>query len=367
MDLVLSKFDDYLLDKFWARLIPSSSITSPGGLPNITPNFAPGVIPLSGFTSPELAGDLPNITSNFPLAQVTSTSLARVSAWPRDYIPRQLISLCVITLVGIHVLYFLFAWLSYKFIFNHDMMRHPKFLKNQVKLEIQTSLRAFPVMMLLTLPWFQAEVMGYSKVYDGLDTHGYLYLFASVPLCVFPSPFHIPQTDLFLSYLLFTDFCIYWVHRWLHLPVFYKYIHKPHHKWISMFLYIYPLYYAQQVMLLVPTPFASHAFHPLDGYLQSIPYHLFIFIFPIHRLVYLVLFVLVNMWSVFVNTLFFLISCIVLTSRFCFDCQIHDSDMITGHFLEKFINGPAHHTLHHLYFTVNYGQVSLILLTFLWF
>lgn len=32
--------------------------------------------------------------------------------------------------------------------------------------------------------------------------------------------------------------------------------------------------------------------------------------------------------------------------------------MITGHWLETVINGPAHHTLHHLYFTVNYGQVS---------
>ena len=30
--------------------------------------------------------------------------------------------------------------------------------------------------------------------------------------------------------------------------------------------------------------------------------------------------------------------------------------MITGHPLEHVINGPAHHTLHHLYFTVNYGQ-----------
>jgi sterol desaturase/sphingolipid hydroxylase (fatty acid hydroxylase superfamily) len=35
------------------------------------------------------------------------------------------------------------------------------------------------------------------------------------------------------SFLLFTDYCIYWIHRWLHLPMFYKYIHKPHHKWIS--------------------------------------------------------------------------------------------------------------------------------------
>jgi lathosterol oxidase len=44
--------------------------------------------------------------------------------------------------------------------------------------------------------------------------------------------------------------------------------------------------------------------------------------------------------------------------------QIHDSDMITGHPLEKIINGPAHHTLHHLYFTVNYGQASLFSLCF---
>ncbi|SJL03041.1 uncharacterized protein ARMOST_06386 [Armillaria ostoyae] len=54
------------------------------------------------------------------------------------------ISLSVLTLIGIYALYFIFAWLSYKFIFNHDMMRHPKFLPNQVRLEIMTSVRAFP-------------------------------------------------------------------------------------------------------------------------------------------------------------------------------------------------------------------------------
>ena len=134
MDLVLRICDDYFLDKLWARLMPLSV--------------------------------------------------------PREYIPRQLISLCVITLIGIHVLYFLFAWISYQFIFNHEMMKHPRFLKDQVKLEIQSSLRSFPGMMLLTLPWFQAEVMGYSKLYDGLDTYGYIYLLASVPLCVFLSHFH---------------------------------------------------------------------------------------------------------------------------------------------------------------------------------
>lgn len=54
-------------------------------------------------------------------------------------------------------------------------------------------------------------------------------------------------------------------------------------------------------VFLVPTPFASHAFHPVDGYFQSVPYHLFVFIFPLHRMVYLGLFVAVNFWSIFVR------------------------------------------------------------------
>lgn len=154
-------------------------------------------------------------------------------------------------------------------------------------------------MMALMLPLFQVEVMGYSKLYNDPNKYGWWYI-----------PFSA------IWFLVFTDFCIYWIHRWLHIPWIYKRLHKPHHKWI------------------VPTPFASHAFHPVDGFAQAIPYHLFIFIFPLQRHVYLGLFLAVNCWSIF----------------------IHDSDMITGHPLENIINGPAHHTLHHLYFTVNYGQ-----------
>ncbi|KAK0199864.1 fatty acid hydroxylase [Desarmillaria ectypa] len=265
MDFVLSTADDLLLDKVWSYVLPLHTNLSNASYEQWEP----------------------------------TVSFSQSSSWSRDYIPRQIISLSVLTLLGIHVLYFIFAWLSYKFIFNHNMMRHPKFLPNQVRLEIITSVQAFPVMTLLTLPWFQAEVMGYSKLYDGLDTYGWPYLFASIPL-----------------FLLFTDYCIYWVHRWLHVPFIYKLIHKPHHKWI------------------IPSPWSSHAFHPVDGYLQSVPYHLFVFLFPLHRMVYLGLFVFVNFWSIL----------------------IHDSDMITGHPLETVINGPAHHTLHHIYFTVNYGQ-----------
>ncbi|KAL8909325.1 MAG: hypothetical protein Q9171_005083, partial [Xanthocarpia ochracea] len=46
------------------------------------------------------------------------------------------------------------------------------------------------------------------------------------------------------------------------------------------------------------------------------------------------LFIFVNIWSIL----------------------IHDGDMLSNHWTEKFLNTPAHHTLHHMYFTVNYGQ-----------
>ncbi|KAN0138832.1 hypothetical protein V8E53_003220 [Lactarius tabidus] len=295
MDLILGLADEYLLDKAWGHFVPVSVFASPR-YANISQL---SVAPRAPQTQPTWHRHLVSLLPHPPLPSSHDPSLLTVSAWPRDYIPRQLISLSAITLIGIVFLYFIFAGLSYRYIFNHEMMNHPRFLKDQVKLEIQCSLRAFPGMTLLTLPWFEAEVRGYSKLYDNVDDFGLAYLFFSIPF-----------------FLVFTDYGIYWVHRLLHHPLIYKYVHKPHHKW------------------LIPTPFASHAFHPLDGYLQSVPYHLFIFVFPLHRWLYLGLFVFVNFWSIL----------------------IHDSDMITGHALEKVINGPAHHTLHHLYFTVNYGQ-----------
>ncbi|PCH42137.1 fatty acid hydroxylase [Wolfiporia cocos MD-104 SS10] len=302
MDIVLSISDDLFLDKVWASILPVSAFTPPSSAFLQASLNSSSHLPIVASEATSKWSHLISYIPHPPLpAELESLALLSqpASAWPRDYVPRQLISLFSLTLVGVHILYFVFAWLSYKFIFNHEMMKHPRFLKNQVRQEIIHSLKAFPMMILLTLPWFQGEIMGYSKLYDNVEEYGWAYLIFSI-----------------VWFLVFTDFGIYWIHRWEHHPLWYKWLHKPHHKWI------------------VPTPFASYAFHPLDGYFQSIPYHLFIYLFPLHRMLYLGLFVLVNFWSIL----------------------IHDSDMITGHPLEKVINGPAHHTLHHLYFTVNYGQ-----------
>jgi lathosterol oxidase len=204
------------------------------------------------------------------------------------------------------LLYSAFASISYIFVFDKANFKHPKFLENQVSLEIKQALAAIPVMALLTVPFFIAELHGYSYIYHStavpahshwlLDTLGWRYNYLQVPL-----------------FIGFTDCGIYWMHRALHSKLLYKRLHKPHHKWI------------------VPTPFASHSFHPIDGFLQSIPYHLFAFIFPLHRFAYLGLFTFVQVWTV----------------------MIHDGRYIAD---SSIINGTAHHSIHHLYFNYNYGQ-----------
>lgn len=89
----------------------------------------------------------------------------------------------------------------------------------QVRKEIATSLRSFPGMLVLMLPFFLGEVRGATRLYNDVAKYGRTYLVLSVPL-----------------FLLFTDFCVYWIHRWLHVPALYKRFHKPHHKWISTLL-----------------------------------------------------------------------------------------------------------------------------------
>jgi Delta7-sterol 5-desaturase len=199
------------------------------------------------------------------------------------------------------VIYFVCATLSYVFVFDKTAFQHPKYLRNQVRLEIRQSTSAFHGMALLTMPFFLAEVRGYSKIYDATeDGPGVWYNYIQFPL-----------------FICFTDFLIYWIHRGLHHPRIYKHLHKAHHKWI------------------MPTPYASHAFHPVDGWSQSLPYHLFPFVFPLQKFAYIALFIFINVWTV----------------------MIHDGEYVSQSLV---INGAACHTMHHLYFNYNYGQFTTL-------
>lgn len=220
-------------------------------------------------------------------------------SWPEADITRQFISLFLIMTFGGSAGYLIPATLSYFFVYDHRIMEHKFFLKNQIRLEITVALSSVPFMAIPTVALFVAEIHGYSRLYDDVEEYGTWFLLVS-----------------FFTFLMFTDFCIYWIHRWLHHPLLYGPLHKLHHKW------------------KVPSPYASHAFHPVDGFLQSLPYHIYPFLFPLHKGLYLGLFIFVNFWTV----------------------SIHDGDYRVPNFLRPIINGSAHHTDHHLYFTCNLGE-----------
>lgn len=178
------------------------------------------------------------------------------------------------------IMYLLGSLALYHTLFDKRLLRHPRFLANQIKLEINQGISAIPTITLLTVPFFLAEIRGWSKLYD----------FTS------ESPFFGYTLLQYPLFICFTDSGIYWIHRGLHHPLVYRWLHKPHHKWA------------------VPTPFASYAFHPLDGWSQSLPYHIFPMIFPLQKIAYLALFVFVTMWTVLIREFHAPIILLIITS-----------------------------------------------------
>ncbi|EAN80799.1 putative lathosterol oxidase [Trypanosoma cruzi] len=168
-------------------------------------------------------------------------------------------------------------------------------LRRQMLHEIFIAVLSIPFMAILMAPSSTLAHRGYSKIYYNVSDYGWPYLFLSI-----------------LMFFIFTDFMVYWFHRGLHHPTLYRYLHKLHHT------YKYT------------TPFSSHAFNPCDGFGQGSPYYAFIFLFPMHNYLFVILFFAVNLWTI----------------------SIHDQVDFGGHF----VNTTGHHTIHHVLFNYDYGQ-----------
>ena len=221
------------------------------------------------------------------------------STWPIDNFWRQSLSLYVIVTLGGYFMYFVIGSLDFFILYDKNNLKDKRILKNQIRKEMASSCFSIPMMGFFSLPFYMVSIRGYSKLYyyPTEENGGVGYMIFSVIL-----------------YLAFTDFAIYWIHRFLHtFPWLYKNIHKEHHKWI------------------VVTPYACFAFHPIDGTSQSVPYLIFPWFFPIQKVLYVCLYVFVMLWTV----------------------AIHDKFSFVRNVV---VNGSAHHNLHHTHYMYNYGQ-----------
>jgi len=165
---------------------------------------------------------------------------------------------------------------------------------SQVRSEIWVSTWSLFIMAGMTAVVDLYFLLGGSRLYANVSDYGWAYF------CL--SPF---------LFLFFTDAVIYWIHRALHWPSLY-WLHKLHHKYKET------------------TPWSAFSFHPIDGFAQSFPYHMFVFFFPMHSRLYTLTLMIVGLWTV----------------------NIHDrmTMRLWG------VNGAAHHTVHHVAFNYNYGQ-----------
>jgi lathosterol oxidase len=219
-------------------------------------------------------------------------------------IPETPTNLFLLLVFGGMFFYFSLSGLSYLIFFVWGKKRfHPTYEADKATIHEQMRWGVYGVLgnAVLTAPLHWLIANGYSRAYwDLSETHWGMPALVFFPVSI-------------LLYLAFTETWIYWVHRWLHIPAVFRLLHKPHHKWRAT------------------TSWASMAFHPLDSFLQALPHHLALFLFPVNVYLYLVMLNFVMLWSV----------------------MIHDRVSLVRW---SFINYTGHHTLHHWYFTCNYGQ-----------
>lgn len=112
----------------------------------------------------------------------------------------------------------------------------------------------------------------------------------------------------------------YWLHRWMHRPLVYRYIHKIHHDSVST------------------SAWTSFSFHPIESLLQAIIIPIILVLIPLQ--IYVMVFFLI----------FMTISAIVNHAG----VEVFPAGS-EKHWLGKYLIGATHHDQHHRRFLYNYG------------
>ena len=149
--------------------------------------------------------------------------------------------------------------------------------------------------------WLWQE--GYTNIYADFGSFGLIYAVLSL-----------------LFALLLHETYYYWLHRWMHRPKIYRWIHKIHHDSI------------------VTSPWTSFSFHPMESILQAVVVPFIVIFVPMHYLMVLMLLIIMTI-SATINHL---------------DIEIYPRNF-ERHWLGKWLVGATHHSLHHSKFRENYG------------
>jgi sterol desaturase/sphingolipid hydroxylase (fatty acid hydroxylase superfamily) len=124
----------------------------------------------------------------------------------------------------------------------------------------------------------------------------------------------------FVAVLILQDTYFYFIHRMLHHPRIFKWMHHGHH------------------LSGDPTPWTSFTFDLPEAILQVLFFVGVIFTIPLHLITLIVVLMTMTVWAVFTHLGF---EVLPLSS--------------TPHWLERWFIGSMHHSIHHRKYKVNYG------------
>ena len=148
----------------------------------------------------------------------------------------------IVALIGFLIFYvifrrrFFFKKIQQKFPANNDYVR-------ELGYSLLTMLIFSSVIVFLNSP----TIVIYTTRYQSIDEYGWFYYFSVFPI-------------LFIMH----DLYFYIMHRIMHHPSLFKYIHLVHHKSTN------------------PSPWAAYAFHPLEAIIEQGIVVIFYFTLPIH-------------------------------------------------------------------------------------
>jgi sterol desaturase/sphingolipid hydroxylase (fatty acid hydroxylase superfamily) len=175
----------------------------------------------------------------------------------------------------------------------------PGQLQNEIRWSI-ISAAIFSVFGIISL-WLW--IAGYTKIYSNVLQYRIWWLPVSLSLSMF-----LQETYY------------YWLHRLMHLPLFYSVVHKVHHDSYTT------------------SPFTAFSFHPIESFLQAIALPLVLLVIPLHPVTLVLLLTIMTFTSV-INHL---------------NIEIYPRGY-AAHPVGKWLIGPTHHAKHHTRYQYNFG------------
>jgi len=206
--------------------------------------------------------------------------------------------------------YFLVAGVTYWFFYSplsqsfvdHTLQHSPpswRIIAHDIKLSVLSA----AVFALAAALIFSAYHQGLTRLYTDPDRYGLWYLGLSYGMV-----------------LILQDTYFYFTHRLFHHPKIFPWVHQGHHR--SRY----------------PTPWTSFAFDPIEAVGQSLFLIGIIFAIPLHFITLIAVLSTMTVWAVLNH---------LGTDRL--------PASFPHHWLGLWVIGPAHHSIHHLKYTVHYG------------